>query len=73
MWEKLNEPVKIGFFLKLMIMVNFMFLAMCFKICWVRTTQDQEHLEYDTYLEYRIELQSELIQLQQKLINEYQK
>lgn len=71
MWEKLNEPVTIGFFLKIMIALNIVMLIICLKVCWIRTTQDEEHLEYDMYLENRIETQTELIRVQRELINKY--
>lgn len=63
MWKILNRPVKIGLFLKVMICFNIIVLAYCYLVCSVRTTEDEEHLKYDNYLENRIELQSELIQL----------
>lgn len=69
--EWFNQPVKIGIFLKIIICFNIIVLAYCYLVCSVRTTQDEEHLEYDNYLENRIEIQTELIDLQRQLINVY--
>lgn len=70
MFEKLNQPITIGKFMKLMICLNVVALAFCFLVCNIRTTQDEETLKYIQKLENRIDTQAELIQLQKEAINE---
>ena len=73
MFEKLNQPVMIGKFIKLMICLNVVVLAFCFLVCNIRTTQDEETLTYIQKLENRIDTQAELIQLQREVIDELRK
>ena len=73
MFEKLNQPITIGKFIKLMICLNVVVLAFCFLVCNIRTTQDEETLVYIQKLENRIDTQAELILLQKEMINELRK
>lgn len=61
MWEKLKQPVTIGFFLKLIICLNIVALVFCYKVCSINTTKDQETLDYIIELEERIDRQSKII------------
>lgn len=71
MKDFLNRPVKIGLFLKLIICLNVVFLAFCMRIAYIGDLKDEEMQQYYNYLENRITIQSELIQAQQMLLNEY--
>lgn len=73
MFEKLNQPITIGKFIKLMICLNVVVLAFCFLVCNIRTTQDEETLVYIQKLENRIDTQAELILLQKEMINKLRK
>lgn len=63
----MNKEVTWGMLLKLLICMNIVVLAFCFLVCNVRTTQDQETLEYINYLENRVELQHQLIELYEEV------
>lgn len=73
MKEFWNKPVKIGFFIKLFIVLNLLFLVICMRISYIEDLKDQQEQEYYQYLENRINIQAKLIQVQQELIYEYKK
>ena len=73
MFKKLNQPITIGKFIKLMICLNVVVLAFCFLVCNIRTAQDEETSVYIQMLENRIDTQAELILLQKEMINELRK
>jgi len=54
-----QKEVTWGILIKLMICLNLVALAMCWRISDFRTTQDEETLEYINSLEERIELERE--------------
>lgn len=58
---KLDEPVKLGLFVKLMICLNIVAIVFCFRVCNVRITQDEETQEYIQHLENRVETQRKLL------------
>lgn len=63
----MNKEVTWGMLIKLIICMNIVVLAFCFVVCNVRTTQDQETLEYINHLENRVELQHQLIELYEEV------
>lgn len=58
-----EKEVTWGMLIKIVLLLNVITLAFCYKVCSISTTKDAEHLEYDAYLENRIETQSKLIDL----------
>lgn len=69
--EKLQEPAKVGFLVKLLICINLVGLSYFCLFAYISDIEIEEEQQYYNYLENRIEIQSELIELQQELINVY--
>ena len=57
--QKLDQPVTGSMLFKFLICLNIVVLAFCIRIANVRTTQDEETLEYINYLEETVEKDSE--------------
>lgn len=57
--QKLDQPVTGSMLFKFLICLNIIVLAFCIRIANVRTTQDEETLEYINYLEEIVEKDNE--------------
>lgn len=66
-----NKPVKIGFFIKIFIVLNALFIALFMKVAYISDYKSEQDQKYQNYLENRIEVQSELIKVQRELLNKY--
>ena len=58
-----NKPVTWNILVKFMITLNIVALAIYWRFAYIGDLVDKEEQEYHQYLEERVELQSELIQL----------
>lgn len=58
-----NKPVTWNILVKFIITLNILALAICWCFAYICDLVDKEEQEYYQYLEERVELQSELIQL----------
>lgn len=68
MREFLQKEVTFSIFLKFMVALNLVALAICFRFAYTGDIEEAEEQEYITYLEERVETQSELIELQRRII-----
>lgn len=66
-----NKPVKIGFFIKIFIVLNVLFIVLFMKVAYISDYKNEQNQKYQNYLENRIEIQSELIKVQRELLNKY--
>ena len=58
-----NREVTWGMLVKLIICINIVWLALCYELARVGDIVDKEQQEYYNYLENRVELQQELLDL----------
>lgn len=63
-----QKEVTWGILLKFMIVLNLVVLAICWRFAYIGDIIDKEQQEYYEYLENRVELQSEIIELQRRLL-----
>lgn len=63
-----QKEVTWGILVKFMIVLNLVVLAICWRFAYIGDIIDKEEQEYYQYLEERIKLQSELIELQRRLL-----
>ena len=68
-----NKPVSVGFFIKLLICINIVYWILWYNIATISDYKSNETLDYYEYLENRIYIQSDLINVQRELINLYKK
>lgn len=54
-----QKEVTWGILIKLMVCINLVVLAMCWRISNIRTTQDEETLEHINYLEETLDREKE--------------
>lgn len=62
-----NKPVTWGILVKFMITLNLVALAICWRFAYIDDIIDKEEQEYYQYLEERVELQQEIIELYHKI------
>lgn len=62
-----NKQVTWGILVKFMITLNLVALAICWRFAYIGDIIDKEEREYYQYLEERVELQKEIIELYRNL------
>ena len=62
-----NKPVTWNILVKFIITINILALAICWSFAYIGDLVDKEEQEYYQYLEERVKLQAEIIDLYHKL------
>lgn len=62
-----NKPVTWNILVKFMITLNILALAICWRFAYIGDLVDKEEQEYYQYLEERVKLQADVIDLYHKL------
>lgn len=62
-----NKPVTWNILVKFMITLNIVALAICWRFSYIGDIINKEEQEYYQYLEERVELQQEIIELYHKI------
>ena len=62
-----NKPVTWNILIKFMLILNILALAICWRFAYIGDLADKEEQEYYQYLEERVKLQAEIIDLYHKL------
>lgn len=63
-----NKPVTWNIFVKFMIVFNVLALAICWRFAYIGDIEDKERQNYYNYLEQKVELQNNLIDMYKKYI-----
>ena len=61
-----NKEVTWNIFIKLMVVINIIWLMNCYRIAYIGDIIDEEQVKYYSYLEKRVELQEELLNFYRK-------